>query len=364
MILFKESCSLIKHCFLVLLFALSLAPQGSATDCREQKFNSRQQSKNANYHLNNYRQVSELNLLPLVGRCDFTSPKGMFVALLLATYMLPVVDAQKVYADESCSGNRQLMPKTLLEKKSLFDKMEISFREADNCMPNHRYELQQHLKMHPADKIEISKMLKVCSSIVDSWKTLRPASFDKLNLPIKPDSDYLIVNQRYYAVADGTDMKHKLITANLMTCVGLALYNPQIKRGGLAHIDGENIRYLDAYLEGKGKSNKFEKLLLKVAGKTPFAEIEATLVSGSSAHINYFKTYMEQLGLETIKIVHDIDWGDYTKAIYHTKRGSVAIDCRTGKVWEIENERRVSHEMERTPAVTNTPKMLKEADYL
>lgn len=345
----KKNHKTLKYLTILLSLGVCSMPLGDASDYREMKFNNRQKNNNANYHFNNYKNAPELKLSPLQRSYDFTTPKGVFIALLLTTYIIPV--------DAPCVTN-QLMSKTTTqsEKKILFDKMTYDYHAADSCAPNNLAMTHSIIKSLPQKQAQLVKEeLSNCYSIVNSWSKLKPPSFNKMSFSTEQTSTDLIVDQRYYAIADETDQKYTLMTANLMTCVGLALYNPTLKKGGLAHIDGENIRYLDSYLEGHIKSNNFEKYFLDISENTPFNNIDATLISGSSAHINYFKRYMENLGFKNIKIIHNPEWGDYTKGKRPStfRLGSIAIDVRDGTLWEIENEKQVREEMGPTPAITN-----------
>jgi hypothetical protein len=228
-----------------------------------------------------------------------------------------------------------------------FNALDKHFRIVD-CLTEplgQRQEALYFCKMSPSMNDEIRRQCsllaecnKVGDDIVKAWtskavfKTIDPES-----------SDIVIVNQRQYAVASGENDKDVLITADIMKCVGLALYSKRNNRGGVAHLDGENIRNLDAYLEGKHSGqddlSDLQLFLIDVACGAKIEDIEVTIVSGYAPHINYLREYLQILGVKKITIHYDARWGDAANSYYnHRAKGSLALHCKTGEVVRLKNE--------------------------
>jgi hypothetical protein len=260
------------------------------------------------------------------------------------------------------------------EKREVFKALEIAYQDADHCQ-------QDNLKM--LDQLGLTgrfqKEVAVCHSIVNGWEGLRPKFLANQTISTDPTSNVWIVNQRQYAVAHMGDAKEVLVTANLMKCVGIALYNSESNTCGLVHLDGENIRYLDAYLEGKIKPqdniNDIQRFVFDVAGKSLLNKIRATIVSGYSAHVNYFKTYLEILGIKNVEIIHDAEWGKAQNGyevweldkktgerirMVEVAKGSIAIDCQSGKLSYASNEPEIRKAMGMPPQGDNKPHGLKK----
>lgn len=272
-------------------------------------------------------------------------------------------------SDETSSHAGLIMSKS--KKREVYNELEISFFAAEFCQPDAQKKLDQlGLLSSYREKINY------CNAIVGSWERLKPIHFESHSFSTEPSSEVLIVNQRQYAVANGNDFKHILVTGTLMKCVGLALYNPETSRCGLAHADGENIRYLDAYLEGKYASrdniDDFQRFFLDVAGKTFLSKIRATLVSGYSPHINYFKKYLEIIGIKDIEIVHNAEWGKEGNGyevweigrngrhLIEVPKGSIAIDCQNGALSNVANEPEIRKHMGMPPQGDQKPHPLKK----
>ncbi|MGV8948578.1 MAG: hypothetical protein ACOH2E_04335 [Candidatus Paracaedibacter sp.] len=274
-------------------------------------------------------------------------------------------------SDETPSDTRFIMSKT--KKKEVYNKLDIAFHDAEYCEPD-TYEFLKKNGFLGSYRDKI----KYCNSIVGGWKKLKPEHFESHSFSTESSSEVLIVNQRQYAVAHGDESKHVLATGSLMKCVGLALYNPETGRCGLAHADGENIRSLDAYLEGKltPKDNidDFQRFFLDVAEKTSLSKIRAVLVSGYSPHINYFKKYMEIVGIKNIAIIHDAEWGKEgngyevreidsktgNSRIIEVPKGSIAINCQNGALSNVTNEPAIRKWMGMPPKIDNKPHPLKK----
>gem|GEM_PF-6745755 len=267
--------------------------------------------------------------------------------------------------EEKAFNTNFIMTKT--KKQEIYNDLDVSFHAAEFCIPDVQDRLAQ-LGLTSS----YQKQIDTCNFIVNGWENLKPKYFGNYSFSIDPSSEVLIVNQRYYAVAHGDDFKHVLITASLMKCVGLALYNPETNTCGLAHVDGENIRGLDAYLEGKFKPkdniDDFYRFFLDVAGKTPLSKIRGTLVSGFSPHINYLKRYMEIAGIKDIEIVHNPEWGKEGNAYkvlsidsqgnsreIEVPKGSIAINCQNGGISNVANEPKIGEQMGMPPKIDNKP---------
>lgn len=253
------------------------------------------------------------------------------------------------------------------QKKGLYDKLEIAFRKAEICDS----EVEEFKAAHGvegiistglvADYADYQNRFDTCHSIINGWKKLRPLDFKKRAFSIKPSSESFIVNQRQYAIANHDDPQYVLMTGDIMKCIGLAFYNPEIKRGGLAHIDGENLRSIDSYLDGTLDDNMcdLEQYLLDVARETPFNKIEATLISGFAPHINYFYEFLKDLGVRNFKIIYNSRWGTRYNSYYNdSPKGSLAIDCRDGNLWAIDNEPTIRKKMGPPPPIANEPRPL------
>lgn len=247
-------------------------------------------------------------------------------------------------ADETSSNTRFIMTKA--KKREMYNELDVAFHEAEYCEPDTQKQLEQlGLLKSFQEKIDS------CNTIVDSWKKLRPHNLESHSFSVEPSSEVLVVNQRQYAVANGHDFKHVFVTGDLMKCVGLGLYIPETSRCGLAHADGENIRSLDAYLEGKltykDNIDDFHRFILDVAGNTPLSKIHAVLVSGYWPHINYFMKYMEIFGIKNIEVIHDPQWTKMGNSYYNDQlpKGSIAINCQNGVVSNVINEPEIRKQM-------------------
>lgn len=290
------------------------------------------------------------------------------------------------YGHPSCNGITESESNSPLEKKSLntnfimtkakkqeiYNELDVSFHAAEFCIPDVQDRLAQ-LRLTASFQEKIDN----CHFIVNGWEHLKPKHFGNYSFSMEPSSEVFIVNQRQYTVANGDDSKHVLVTGSLMKCVGLALYNPETNTCGLAHVDGENIRGLDAYLEGKltPKDNidDFYRFFLEVAGKTPLSKIRGTLVSGFSPHINYLKRYMEITGIKDIEIVHNPEWGKEGNAYkvlsidsqgnsreIEVPKGSIAINCQDGGISNVANEPEIRKQMGMPPKIDNKPHPLRK----
>jgi hypothetical protein len=280
-------------------------------------------------------------------------------------------DSCNMVADDTPFNTRFIMSKA--EKKEAYDKLDVAFHAAEPCEPDTYEFLKKNGYL-----ASYREQIDYCNSIVGSWKNLKPKYFGNHSFSIDSSSEVFIVNQRQYAVANSNNAKHVLVTGSLMRCVGFALYNPETNRCGLAHVDGENIRRLDAYLQGqytpKDNMDDFHRFFLDIAEKTPLTKIRATLVSGYSPHINYFKKYMEIAGIKNIEIIHNSEWGrsnngyqvwelnSYagTKRIIEVPKGSIAIDCQNGALSNVANEPEIRKQMGMPPKSDEKPQPLKK----
>lgn len=279
----------------------------------------------------------------------------------------PVIAEKKTEANKIVANTQPMSAK---ERRIAYNRLEAEYRAAEPCEPDTKETLEKYKNLLEQqgrwDKFQ--ENLKICYSIMESWQKLMP-TIKKQAFSTKPNSKSFIVNQRQYAVADHKSTKHVLLTANLMKCVGLALYNPEIKRGGLAHIDGENLMHLDAYLKGELQNTDgltdLQQYLLDVANTTPLHKIRATLISGSSAHINYFMAYLKMLGVEEFEIIINPRWGQSDNSYFNNlPKGSIAIDCKNGKLWEVKNEPVVRKAMGVPPTSDKNPQPLGKIELL
>lgn len=240
------------------------------------------------------------------------------------------------------------------EKKTLYDTLESAYRAAECCEPDTERQIRE---LGFLNQMQIP--IRQCHLLTDGWKELIPSSFIADSFSASPGK--VVINQRQYGVSNGNVT---FITGDIMKCVGLGLYNTKENRCGLTHIDGENIRFFDSYLEGKTKINSFLQYLFDVAGTSSFETIQATIVGGSSAHINYMIAYLKSFGVKEFRVVHNSEWGRDSNNYFNDQpKGSLAINCKDGRVWEVKNEPTVREIMGVPPLGDGIPRPLLKVDY-
>lgn len=216
-----------------------------------------------------------------------------------------------------------------LEKKTLYTTLDKAYRTAEFCEPDTEKQIRNLGFLS-----QMQESIEQCHLLTDGWQKLMPSSFTPR--VFSASSEQVIINQRRYGVSNDNVT---FITGNIMKCVGLGLYNIKEGRCGLAHMDGENIKAIDSYLEGKAKNDSLFQYLLDVAGTSSFDKIRATIVSGSSAHVNYIMTYLKSFGVKEFQIVHNPEWGKKSNSYFNDRpKGSLAINCGDGSLWKIKNE--------------------------
>ncbi|MBS0271713.1 MAG: hypothetical protein JSR85_03585 [Proteobacteria bacterium] len=231
-------------------------------------------------------------------------------------------------------------PIPLENRTALYTAMEDAYRGGEVCEEETFAVIKNLPATHP-----LQEMLKGCDGINAIYR--KPEKLKAMNIAFSDKAlshEYKVVPQHRYAISEDKI----LFTGNVMKCVAIGIHNPTDERGGLAHVAGENIRYLDAHLQSDGKSKTgFHEFMEKVAGTTKPEELKVTVLSGSKAHIEYYVRFMKAFGIKNFTIIQNDVWGNSKNNFYNKKlsKGSLAIDPSNGRVYRIKNDRAVSEWM-------------------
>ena len=235
----------------------------------------------------------------------------------------------------------------------LYAELENTYRQAEACEPDTVKVLETLPSSHPA-----KEFLKQCDKVNAHYKSPETLptleiSFDKAT----PASQFKGVPQFSYSIS--TD--ETLFTGNIMKCVAIAIYNPKLGRGGLAHAAGENIAYFDKHLQSTEKSKTgIHEFMESVTGTENPAEQRVTALSGSKAHLDYYVSLMKKFGFVKFNIIQKDEWGSNKNSFYKEdlSKGSLALDPKDGSVYRVENDKFVGQWMG-PPASFPTPLRLK-----
>jgi chemotaxis receptor (MCP) glutamine deamidase CheD len=242
-------------------------------------------------------------------------------------------------------------------RSTLFVDLEKSYRQAEACEPDTVSVLETLPSSHP-----FREYLKQCDEINAHYKS--PEILPTLKIPFDkttPSSQFKVVPQFSYS----TSTDEILFTGNVMKCVAIAIHNPKLGIGGLAHIAGENLAYFDKHLQSTEKSKTgIHEFMESVTGTENPAGLKVTLLSGSKAHLEYYVSLMKKFGFVNFNIVQKNEWGSNKNSFYkkNLSKGSLALDPTDGRVYRIENDKLVGEWMGPPTAFpTLTPLKLKKA---
>lgn len=238
------------------------------------------------------------------------------------------------------------------ERASLYKKLDQAYRTAESFMDNRvkllnlfngysvltQEQTEAPYSLIPSERgtmtITFGDLFKHLKEM-ESWKTTAAPRLK--HIPAGSSSGTIVVKQFHYAIGE---LENTLVTVDLTKCIGLALHNPKTNRGGLGHLAGENIKHLDQYLEGTGTSpHNFQGFVGEVAQGASVGDLKATLISGDSAHISYFQTFLQHLGIRHFKVIYDENWVPARNNQFEKPTGNIALDCRTGVIYGVENVR-------------------------
>jgi hypothetical protein len=228
----------------------------------------------------------------------------------------------------------------LENRTTLYTAMEDAYRGGEVC-EKETFAIIKNLPItHP-----LQEMLKGCDGINAVYKNpqkLKAMNINSRDKALSPE--FKVVPQHRYAISESKI----LFTGNIMKCVAIGICNPTDERCGLAHVAGENIRYLDAHLQSDERSRTgFHEFMEKVAGTTKPEELKVTLLSGSKAHIEYYVRFMKAFGIKDFTIIQNDVWANSENDFYNKKlsKGSLAINPRNSRAYRIKNDRFVSEWM-------------------
>ena len=231
-------------------------------------------------------------------------------------------------------------PIPLQNRTHLFDRLEAAYRQGEVCEPETFTVISALPHTHP-----LQEPLKQCGVVNTKYKS--PQILPGLNILFNkeiPHPQFKVVPQFFYS----TSNDKILFTGNVMKCVAIAIYNPALKRGGLAHAAGENIAYLDKHLQSKENDKTgIHEFMEAVAGTIRPAEQRVTILSGSKAHIEYYLSFMKSFGFADFNIIQEDEWGSSKNNFYNKNlnKGSLALDTTDGNIYRIENDNFVSQWM-------------------
>lgn len=236
----------------------------------------------------------------------------------------------------------------------LYAELENAYRQAEACEPDTVEVLETLPSSHP-----FRGLFKQCDEVNAHYKS--PETLPALEIPFEkatPASQFKGVPQFSYSIS--TD--ETLFTGNIMKCVAIAIHNPKLGIGGLAHVAGENLAYFDKHLQSTEKSKTgIHEFMESVTGTESPAELKVTLLSGSKAHLEYYVSLMKKFGFVNFSIVQKDEWGSNKNNFYkkHLSKGSLALEPRDGSVYRIENDQSVGEWMG-PPTTFPTPLRLKK----
>lgn len=225
-------------------------------------------------------------------------------------------------------------------RSGLHADLEVAYRRAEACEPDTVAVLKTLPKSHP-----FRELLEQCDTINANY--ISPQTLPTLDILFDKEaltSQFKVVPQFSYSISEG----ETLFTGNVMKCVAIALYNPNLKRGGLAHAAGENIAYLDEHLLSMEKSKTgIHEFMEDVTGTESPTEQRVTLLSGSKAHLEYYVSLMKKFGFVNFTVIQKDEWGLSKNSFYNKKlsKGSLALDPKDGIVYRIANDKFVSQWM-------------------
>lgn len=239
-------------------------------------------------------------------------------------------------------------------RSTLYTDLEKTYRQAEACEPDTVEVLETLPSSHP-----FKGYLKQCDEINTHYES--PETLPVLSIPFDktaPASQFKVVPQ--YSYSTSTD--EILFTGNVMKCVAIAIHNPKLRMGGLAHVAGENLAYFDKHLQSTEKSKTgIHEFMENVTGTESPAELKVTLLSGSKAHLEYYVSLMKKFGFVNFNIIQKDEWGSKKNNFYkqNLSKGSLALDPKNGSVYRIENDKSVGEWMG-PPASFPTPLRLKK----
>ncbi|MBY0500468.1 MAG: hypothetical protein K2P93_00505 [Alphaproteobacteria bacterium] len=225
-------------------------------------------------------------------------------------------------------------------RSALYVALENAYRQAEACEPDTVAILKTLPSSHP-----FKDLLKQCDQIDANY--ISPQTLSALRIPFDkeiPAPQFKVVPQFTYSLSED----ETLFTGNVMKCVAIAIYNPLLKRGGLAHVAGENVAYLDAHLKSRESSKTgIHEFMESVVGAEDPADQRVTLLSGSKAHLEYYISLMKKFGFVKFNIFQKDEWGLSKNSFYNKdlSKGSLALDTRDGRVYRIENDKVVNQWM-------------------
>jgi len=229
-------------------------------------------------------------------------------------------------------------PIPLINRTGVFKILETRYMNSEACESSARSVYEQ-LSSIP----NIKNMLENCDTIIDP-SFLNPNKMKQLTVSFKHNSNFKLVDQGYYSVGS----EGMIGTGNLMKCVGVSLFNLETKVGGVGHVSGETIRFMDAYLEGEEFTKTgFKDFMEEVIGDTEPSKIRVTLVSGSKAHTDYLQSFMEHFGLTKFKRFQKDDWAAPGNNYFNSdfKCGSLILNLENGKTYRARNPKLLSKKM-------------------
>lgn len=240
------------------------------------------------------------------------------------------------------------------DRSILYAKLENDYRKGEACEPDTVSVLETLPSSHPA-----KEFLKQCDEINTHYES--PETLSVLSIPFDktaPASQFKVVPQFSYS----TSTDEILFTGNVMKCVAIAIHNPELKIGGLAHVTGENLAYFDKHLQSAEKSKTgIHEFMESVTGTESPAALKVTLLSGSKAHLEYYVSLIKKFGFVNFNIIQKDEWGSNKNNFYkkHLSKGSLALDPKDGSIYRIENDKSVEEWMG-PPASFPAPLRLKK----
>lgn len=237
-------------------------------------------------------------------------------------------------------------------RTELFQELEVAYYQGEICDTG-MSEAFQSLGLNAVDFAPQNirpSLPKGTSAKTEFCKNQNQQFLSPKDLPsMEFDSSHMqVVRQFNYVVANQNELQF-LATGNLMRCVGIALFNPDFGIGGLAHAAGEQIKEIDSYLQSANeKTLQLAHFMKQVAKETDPRRLKVTLVSGSKAHLLYFKRLFMAHGVEEFMIVQDDEWiiDDNNSFKKNRKRGSLILNISSGNVYIASNESLTSLETE------------------
>jgi len=140
-----------------------------------------------------------------------------------------------------------------------------------------------------------------CQQISGSLKN--PILLKTVNLSPKATGLKIVSEGRFCIASSDTT----LVTAKLSFCVALALTNPESEQVMLVHINAENIQAFDDFLKGYSTQNPFLPIQSFIEGARS-SGWTATLASGSSSNLDYMRTVLEDMGIQTFNTYYEQRW--------------------------------------------------------